>query len=292
MTAMTNYLPRCAPMLLVGMLPVLNSGCIAVAIPLAAGAAITRSQTSDGESLAPRSPASLPSGPEAVPPPSVARASAASDMKVVQPSQLSFPAMGPALNRPDAGVAAFESHALSQALLPPELGSRTSALPSAGSNRAPDRARCRSLPPAVFVDLDPRQGIFDPLAPGEPDVALAEALADLREEGVRVIWFSHLAEDEAAGVRAALVGAGFDPAGVDDLALTGEAGERKQSRRGELAGLFCPVAMLGDEPADFDERALRSGQQELLLDAMIGHGWFLASPFAPPSPATPDGEKP
>ena len=59
--------------------------------------------------------------------------------------------------------------------------------------------------------------------------------------------------------------------------------ERKQTRRDELASEMCPVALLGDERADFDELFLYLKRPEaaIALEPMIGQGWFLASPLLP-----------
>ncbi|HEU4819564.1 MAG TPA: hypothetical protein VFS87_00200, partial [Qipengyuania sp.] len=170
----------------------------------------------------------------------------------------------------------------------PVTGKRTGALLSRASDLRTDRASCTAVSPAVFIDLDPGRGTFDPLAPGEPDRTMVAALEELRAKDVQVIWFSRLGASFEDATRAALAAAGFDPAGTDRLVLLSNLDERKQSRRDEAAKLVCPIALVGDERADFDELYLYLKQPDaaLALDAMIGRGWFLASPFTPAAETT------
>ena len=178
-------------------------------------------------------------------------------------------------------MARFGRYALARAAAS-GTSQRASAVLAAASMLTSTRAPCRATAPAVFVDLDPGRGTFDPLAPGNPHRALAAQLAGLREAGITVVWFSRLGENFAAPARAALAASGFDPAGQDPLVLLRSLDERKQSRRDEAAARWCPVAMLGDERADFDELYLdlKNPDAAATLDRMIDDGWFLAGPFA------------
>lgn len=188
----------------------------------------------------------------------------------------------------DGPVARFGRYALARAAAP-GTGKRASAVLAAASMLSTSRTPCRAAAPAVFVDLDPGRGTFDPLAPGDPHKALASHLAGLREAGITVVWFSRLGENFAAPARAALAASGFDPEGRDPLVLLRSLDERKQSRRDEAAASWCPIAMLGDERADFDELYLylKNPEAAATLDRMIDDGWFLASPFAAdPAPAS------
>lgn len=261
-----------AALLAAALLPA-TSGCVAAAIPLAAGGLVAKRMTGHD-----RNTTAAP----------VAQASAASDVKVTRLALTELPppdAVGSAAN---PAVAAFRSYALAEIEKPTPASSRPSALLSRASDLRADRANCTATSSAVFVDLDPGRGTFDPLAPGVPDQAMAAALAELRGKGVEVVWFSRLGASFEQATRAALASAGLDPAGRDRLVMLSNLDERKQSRRDEVAKTACPIALLGDERADFDELYLylKHPEAALALDAMIGRGWFLASPFAQPQPAT------
>lgn len=260
-----------AALLLAGLLP-MTSGCVAAMMPLYAGAALVKTQTGRGD---PKAAASK-----------VASAADRSDLKIVQTSLTALPPPDtpPPGNPP---VRAFQTYALSQAELPPGVGKRTSAIVPTASELRADRAECGALPAAVFVDLDPGRGTFDPLAPGEADPALGPALAALRERGVRVVWFSRLGANFAGAARTALAQGGLDSAGADELMLMRDIDERKQSARDAVAKRVCPIAMLGDERADFDELYLylKDPAAAVALDTMMGRGWFLASPFVRSSTA-------
>lgn len=274
-----------AALALASLLP-LTSGCVAAAIPLVAGAALVKGR--GGPQAAPAPPASAPAP---APSPGVAEASARSDLKVVRTSLTALPAPDGAAGGADASVLAFRSYALSRASTPPGSGGRPSAIVTNGSALRAVRSDCGVLPAAVFVDLDPGRATFDPLAPGVATPALGLALAALRGSGVVVVWFSRLGANFAAAARTALAQGGLDPTGTDELVLMADIGERKQSLRDAVAQRVCPIAILGDERADFDELYLylRNPDAALALDALIGNGWFLASPFtpAPSQAATP-----
>lgn len=252
------------------------SSCIAAAVPLAAGAVLAGTQTRGH-------------GPD-IDSPHFARASAASDLRIERTSltQLPPPDVAPFAN---PAVTSFGTYALGEAELAPGASRRASALLDSSSNLKPVRSNCAAHPPAVFIDLDPGRGAFDPLAPGAPDPELARVLAELRTREVKVVWFSRLGDNFAPAVRTALAASGLDSSGTDELVLMRDLAERKQTRRDEVAARMCPVAMLGDERADFDELYLYLKQPDaaLALDAILGRGWFLASPFLPPNETTPSG---
>lgn len=272
---------RWALLVLAGLAP-LTSGCIAAVAPLAAGAAIVRSQERGG-GASDRGPA-------------VARAADRSDVTVTLTGLTSLPAprSAPSLAAAPVGdpsVTAFLRYALAQAQAGPKAeprggrSKRLSAVLASASKLRADRGECGALPPAVFIDLDPGRESFDPLQPGAADPALGPALAQLRASGLKVVWFSRLGANFLGAARAALAEAGLDPAGVDELALPRDIGERKQSLRDEAARRLCPVAILGDDRADFDELFLylRNPHAAMGLESLIGQGWFLASPFVPSS---------
>lgn len=266
---------RYAAALLLTVLAPSTAGCVAAVVPLAAGAALVKRH----DALERR--AASPEKPTAV--------TAASDVTVVKTSLTSLPPPTGAMLPGNAAVLDFRTYALAQAVAAPGSGKRSSAIVPAASELRLVRAECKALPPAVFIDLDPGRGAFDPLSPGTPDGQLGPALADLRENGIEVVWFSRLGVNFASAAREALVQSGLDPSGRDSIALMRDLGERKQSLRDDVAKRLCPIAILGDERADFDELYLylRNADAALPLDAMIGKGWFLASPFSPPQPSVP-----
>ena len=263
---------RAAALVLAAGLVPLTSGCIAAAIPLAAGAAIAKARLDRGTSGVVT--ASVPSG---------ASASAASDLKVVRLATTALPPPDGYGQGNQAAMEALSSYVRDQADIQPGAGKRVSALLARPGDLVARRADCTAATPALFVDLDPGRGTFDPLAPGRPNTALAETLNDLRDSGFAVVWFSRLGENFAGAVRTALTHGGLDPAGQDMLVLMRSIDERKQTRRDDVARLFCPLALVGDERADFDELYLYLKQADTAsaLDALIGQGWFLASPFQP-----------
>lgn len=262
---------RPAALLLAGLLPV-TSGCVAAAVPLAAGAAIMR-----GRSQAAPPPARPPA----------AQASAASDRKVTRLALTELPPPDAVRSPSNHTVSAFRDYALAELVKQPGVTKRPSALLSRASQLLSDRASCAATPLAVFIDLDPGRGTFDPLAPGRPDPVMATTLAELRAKEVAVVWFTRLGAGFEEATRAALAEAGLDPERRDELVLLSTLDERKQTRRDEAAKRLCPIALVGDERADFDELYLylKHPDAAIALDAMIGRGWFLASPFEPTAPA-------
>ena len=273
-----------------GAVPML-SGCIAAAIPLAAGAALAKSRL-DQDRTAPASPQGVAAAsPAGVP--ELASASARSDLKIEPTGLTSLPPPDGAMFSDAPSYAALEAYALAQAAIQPGMGKRVSALVSSPGDLMARRADCTASTPAVFIDLDPGRGTFDPLAPGRASPALASTLADLRAQGINVVWFSRLGENFSGAVRAALARGGLDPSGSDRIVLMRGIDERKQTRRDNLASLVCPIALVGDERADFDELYLylKRPDAAVALDALIGRGWFLVSPFRP-DPTLFSGAKP
>lgn len=261
------------------------SGCIAAVLPLAAGAVVVK-RVDDIETRA----AKLDKAVEAA---SAGRAMASDQGDIAVRTDLtSLPTPDIIAASHGAEFATFRAYALAQAEVPPGSGQRPNAIIPDASDLALVRGQCGKQEAAVFVDLDPGRATFDPLAPGAPAGSLRDALAALRARGVKVVWFSRLGANFAQPARQVLVESGLDPTGQDEVVLMRDLGERKQTLRDEVAKRLCPIAMLGDERADFDELYLylKNPDSALALDAMIGKGWFLASPFGPPMPrqgATP-----
>ena len=274
-----------AVLTLAGLLP-LTQGCIAAAIPLAAGATMAKMR-SDRSSPAPAPASALAQA-------RVAAAGDRSDLRVVPTSLSALPAPDFAASKSDEAIKAFENYASGMADIAPGQGPRTSALLTDPGDLDATRIDCGSRPPAVFVDLDPGRGTFDPLSPGNADPELGKVLVSLRAKGMAVVWLSRLGENFASAARAALAQGGLDRAGRDTLVLMRDLGERKQTRRDAIAQELCPVAILGDERADFDELYLylKNPDSAFALDASIGKGWFLASPFVGQPTAALAGVRP
>ena len=264
---------RRAVLLLASLAP-LTSGCIAAVVPLAAGAALVKRHSEIEEGAAKPAP--------------VAAASARSDLRVVPTALTALPPPDAPPAATNRAISPFRAYALAQADIAGGADKRMSAIVPAASTLRPSRVPCGALPPAVFLDLDPGRGAFDPLAPGQADAALGAALGELRGRGVKVVWFSRLGASFAPAVREALVRGGLDPPGADELVLMRDIGERKQSLRDAIARRVCPVAIVGDERADFDELYLylKDPDAAVGLDDMIDKGWFLASPFLDPAGAS------
>lgn len=273
----------------------LLSGCIAAAIPLAAGAAIARREAArqaSGGVPAPVAP--LVPAQSSVTGAAVESASASSDLSAIGTRLTALPPPDLPVGTGGVAVKAFRTYALRQTMGGAGGRERSSALLASPSDLRTARMPCGARPSAVFLDLDPGRGTFDPLAPGTADPALGAALTALRERGVAVIWFSRLGENFAGAIRAVLIQSGLDPAGGDELVLMRDIAERKQTRRDEAAKRVCPLAILGDERPDFDELYLylKKPEAAVALDAMIGRGWFIASPFDQAASAPAGGARP
>ena len=146
------------------------------------------------------------------------------------------------------------------------------------------RTKCEAFgtgakrPPAVLIDLDDKNGIFDPtvIAPTYDGDAYGH-LSRLREAGVTIGWMSALTAADAGGIRKALQASGLDVEGRDELVLFRYPDDRKQTRRGEFGSAFCLIAIAGDDRADFDElyQYLLKPGGAISLEPLIGDGWFL-----------------
>lgn len=271
---------RLAAALAAAALAPMTAGCVAAAaLPFAAGAALAKRH----DAIESRRQAAAPLG-EAEP------RGLGQALTAVPLSELPAPGRAPGTFS-DPDIRSFASYALAQAAPPAPGRARTSAiLPDANTLRI-TRTACGALPPAVMLDLDPGRGTFDPLAPGLPDRELPGVLAGLRAQGVAIFWLSRLGAGFEGATREALVASGLDPQGADTVLLLPDLAQRKQSLRDQVAKQYCPVAMLGDERADFDELFLylRNPDAAFALDAMLGNGWFLASPFVTAQAGEPAG---
>ena len=265
-------------------------GCVvAAAAPLAAaGVAIAK-----GKRETPRTPgltvpnqvasvstrsATMPANmrPSAVPDLSEQRTVVATDLTALPAPTLRD------LGISDATFRSFADHALARAEPGLANDATRSAILSDPDDLDAAREPCGKRPAMVLIDLDPGREAFDPLAPGTTDPALVNALAQLRARDVVIAWQTRLGEGFAETIREVLARTGLDPAGTDRLEVLRSLDERKQTRRDALAKSHCIGAILGDDRADFDELYLylKDPDAAVPLDAMIGRGWFLASPIA------------
>jgi len=140
------------------------------------------------------------------------------------------------------------------------------------------RRRCSAgEQPVALIDLDPKNGVFNPPANPAKLPGLALGLAVLREAGVEIAWLSDLSSTQSGALRTALEQSGLDPRGEDIISLRRDGEDNKQQRKDNLAGITCIVAIAGDERPDFDERFkyLRSPAAGAGLEPLIGDGWFL-----------------
>lgn len=253
----------------------LLQGCVAAAIPIAAGAALSQAvkgkdragdvvpdqgvsnpAMAEGQgALAPGTRAVLLEGVTELPPPSYGQSDGA----------------GPVYTE-------FADYALELAARDPLTDPvRPSALLARPGTLLPDTAPCRFVGNAVLIDLDPAEGAFDPALPVSLP-ALGDALDRLRDAEIEVIWGTAITADRAGDVRRWLRETALDPTGDDRLLLLRYPDDRKQTRRNEASKERCVIAMLGDERADFDELFdyLKNPDAALPLDALLGKGWFLA----------------
>ncbi|NQX93791.1 MAG: hypothetical protein HRT64_02500, partial [Erythrobacter sp.] len=134
------------------------------------------------------------------------------------------------------------------------------------------RAPCDAANPGVLIDLDIAGSRFSPDSQIVDPGNVAQELAALRAQDISVAWISGASAAYAGDVRAALKASGLDPEGKDEVLLMRYPGDRKQTRREELAASSCLVAIAGDERADFDELFgyLARPEAALGLDLLIG----------------------
>ena len=282
----------------------LTCGCVAAAIPLAAGGLLVNSQRGGGEADGavpvattaaalprPQSVSALPepgtvtlgqqTGLAALPAPG-----ADEEAEILSTTELPRPGASglrqPAAPNAYADLLDYASRAASIDTL---TDARDSALLVGPGTLTPEMKRCGDLTPAVLVDLDPGDALFAAPDTPQPVPALAEALERLREAGVTIYWGSAHGADMAGAIRRALVASGLDPDGGDPLLLNRYPNERKQTRRETVLENHCLVAIAGDERSDFDELYdyLRTPAGGMGLEPLIGNGWFLIpTPLAAP----------
>ena len=278
---------RALALLLLLALPGL-SGCVALAVPVAAGAMMGR-----GIDRPPHDGAKPPAAGRADAAAEESQAANAADAQVALLSSAEVVGVVPYTEVPaPSGVGTQDDPAYSQLFAkvttiaqrdPFSQEKRKSAILADPGTLKPDRAECAFAQTAVLVDLDPA----DSEAPLAEDVVtsrqLARVLATLRAQEVAVLWLSRHTAVRAGAVRRALLRSGLDPSGADELYLVRYEDETKATRRADAAGDFCIVAILGDQKRDFDElfAFLKDPDAAFALDPLIGEAWFLA-----PAPLT------
>lgn len=167
---------------------------------------------------------------------------------------------------------------------------RLSAVLSNPTSLDGERKKCAPGTPAtVLIDLDPGKDSLLPVDAGSASPALAQRLVQLRNQGVAIAWISRTAVAEAGNIRVTLVRSGLDGLGNDRLLLIGEPDDRKQTLRDQLSKMACVVAIAGDEKSDFHELYdyLLNPSDAALLEGLFGNGWFTI-----PTPLLPERPAP
>ena len=253
------------------------SGCVAAAaVPLLAGGAILRTAT-DGEEGFDDEPVELTGGTVDVRP-------APEQVAVAEASQQAtarFAIVGSEFPqaRPLSGdYSAFFQFALALERGDGESVGSSALLRNPGMLDA-QRLACSQQDPAVLIDLDPGDQLFQSAASAKLDAALNDGLRQLRARGIAIFWISGRAADAAGSIRQYLADAGADTAGEDRLILMRYPSDSKQSRRRAIAETHCLGAIVGDQRADFDElfSYIKDPAMAAPLEPLFGDGWFLAN---------------
>jgi hypothetical protein len=281
------------------------SGCVAAAIPLVAGGALARSATDgrDADTAPVAAPAPADEAAPAMPSGEV-RVAATPDAETPAPVPVPPPARTPVTTASVARDPASPNSARAAAftpLLEYVNRMRTDSMESAYSAMLADRLAlsalrkpCTQSEKAIVIDLDPGEGLFDPLAVTMPSPLEINSLANMRKAGIRIVWISNNRAPTEDAIRAALGKAGLDPAGKDTLLLLRKPDDRKQTLREALSENTCLIAIAGDRRGDFDELFdfLKDPDSARDLDMMIGNGWFLLPAFADTNTATEPKDQP
>ncbi|GMN01840.1 hypothetical protein [Erythrobacter sp. MTPC3] len=263
------------------------SGCVAAAIPLVAGGALART-TTDGRDA--QVTVEAPAPPEPVSAEAAANMSAEIEMSAGdtalsgtgQGSLMAVPApSGDLAFASSPALVDFVRYAGQQAFLAAESDSAlaTAVLdnPAALDGKRQECTVSEIRPASILIDLDTGDAPFDPDTLGLASQELALSLKVLRAEGVEVAWISASSAGSADGIRDALSRSGLDPQGQDQLLLLRYPGDRKQTRRKQLALETCLLAIAGDDRSDFDELYdfLNNPDAALELEPLFNNGWFL-----------------
>lgn len=144
-----------------------------------------------------------------------------------------------------------------------------------------ERAQCAGTTPSVLIDIDPAGSAYSSEQRLTTRPEIIDGLAQLRAAEIDIAWISSASAAYAGDLRVALTSSGLDPEARDALLLMRYPGDRKQTRRNDLAAASCLIAIAGDERADFDELFgyLVNPEAALGLELLIGDGWFLVPSF-------------
>lgn len=298
----------------------LLQGCVAAVIPIAAAGGLVRSATRHPK---PASPAIPQSAPTPLPSAQTAAATEPGFAAVAAlPSAPASQTVSGFVPRPAAASPEASGAVRTQlTALPKPEAAQSVAIPLANRYQAlgqfvhrqvdalkagavsdsvvlvptPDLAqpaflRCASPVPAVIVDLDDHRAVVRGVpahvtaAPG-----FADALRDLRADGVRIAWVTDRAAARKASIRADLRMTGLDPEGRDPIFARTTPDRRKALLRQQVAQAFCVVAIVGDARTDFDElfEYLKRPELAFKLDRLTDAGWFLLPPPLAPATALP-----
>lgn len=176
----------------------------------------------------------------------------------------------------------FARYVVSAASGDPAAARRSALIDPESLVTGPRLADCGDQPPAAVIDLDRGNKPFDLEDPPSPAPGLAEALTQLRNQGITVLWSASLPAAKSEKLYTILSATGLDPDRTDRLLLNRNGDERKQSRRLAAARDWCIIAIAGDSKGDFEEAFdyLRdpTGPIALGLEPNIGNRWFLVPP--------------
>lgn len=258
----------------------LLQGCVAAAIPVVAGGALAGRSTI----AKPKAQADAP-----VPTPALASVAEKIEQQEVRAAEIAAPAIAqpagvePGLMAPiraRGGFDDFLEYAFTHAALPASGELQQSAVLRDPAALDGERIACGMEDAAVIIDLDPADGVFAPARATSGLDGMADMLANLRANGVKIAWVSALSAIDAGAVRSTLETSMLDPQGDDTLLLMRYGDDRKQTRRNEFAAEHCVLAIAGDAPTDFDElyEFIIDPADATALDALYGDGWFITPP--------------
>lgn len=290
---------------------ILLSGCVAAAVPVAAGALIAGSKV-DRDRLKSRTASAVPAVAPVKADTAPIPAATPNVTNAVPPTMQYLYASG------EAAALSLQSYLQLANFLIAKSSDRavghtiSSVVLAPGSTLAkPIFEPCGDKPLAVALDVDEtailnygfegdqtaRGGAYDQqrwedwerTGAGKVNAVpgAADALQVARQANITVVFNSNRLVANAAGTAAALETAGLGPAvHGDTLWLQGDAGggSGKDARRQAISAKYCVVAMVGDQLGDFSDlfnapgldlatrRASIGGEN---LEILWGQGWFM-----------------
>lgn len=269
-----------APLALAGLLP----GCVAAALPVAAGAVI------GGGEIARRRERPAEAFPAAT-----ATASATAGVTVTPLRALPPPSGSPS-SAPIARVAASAVEAAAQSfqvfialrnhmaasarLRQLEVEPEPVLLTLPSTAEEPEFYACQGKPLAVVFDVD---GAV--LASGDAVPGAREAVEAAREAGIAVVFSADRPAAEASTTRAALSRAGLGDAEPGVTLRLRDEGDPpgRDAGRLEIAKRYCAIAQVGNDLSDFSDLFSRRSDAAVSpqIAALWGAGWFVLPSFPP-----------